>query len=222
MWEKLLFPTDYPMVRIDLPGHGKSRNPDTLCESIPEMAKAVVDVIDKLEITSYQLIGHSMGGYVGLEVKRLDPRLKKVMLLNSNFWADSPEKVIDRQRVARIVQSNKSHFIYEVIPNLFVNPEAFDSDVKALIAEALEMSPDAIASASIAMSKRVNNLDFVLDNSEAFTIVQGVDDPIAKVSQMRELLEGVNVKYIELEGVGHMAHFEAKNRLEQIIGKFLK
>ena len=222
MWEHVQFPSDYPMVKIDLPGHGKSTDPDLLCDTMQEMAKAVMKVVDELQLSRYHLIGHSMGGYVGLEVKRMDARLNKVMLLNSNFWADSSEKVNDRKRVANIVQSNRSHFIYEVIPNLFVNPELFDSDVKALIAEALEISPEAIASASIAMSKRSNNLNLVRENVETFTIVQGGEDPIARVEQMRELLEGVNVNYIELEEVGHMAHFEANNQLGEIIENFVK
>jgi pimeloyl-ACP methyl ester carboxylesterase len=185
------------------------------------MAKEVIAVIDELQITNYHLIGHSMGGYVGLEVKRLDSRLDKVMLLNSNFWSDSSQKVQDRIRVSEIVQTNKSHFIYEVIPNLFLNPEKFDADVKDLIAEALEMPSMAIAKASLAMSERVDFSEFVHENAEDFTIVQGVEDPIVSVSQMREKLEGVGNNFTELEEVGHMAHFEAPERVQKIIKEFL-
>ncbi|MFK7786341.1 MAG: alpha/beta fold hydrolase [Crocinitomicaceae bacterium] len=222
MWDQVQFPVNYPIIKIDLPGHGKSTDPNLLCESISDMAKAAMKVIDKLQIETYHLIGHSMGGYVCLEMKRLDPRSEKIMLLNSNFWADSPEKVKDRERVAKIVQSNKSHFIYEVIPNLFMDPEANDSDVKGLIAEALEISSTSIASASIAMSKRTDHSDFVREHPEDFTVIQGAEDPIVGLGQMRELLEGVKLDYFELEEVGHMAHFEAKRRLNKLVGNFLK
>ncbi len=221
MWKHVQFPIGYPIVTIDLPGHGKSRDHDSGYSSIEEMAKEVIAVIDELQITNYHLIGHSMGGYVGLEVKRLDSRLDKVMLLNSNFWSDSSQKVQDRIRVSEIVQTNKSHFIYEVIPNLFLNPEKFDADVKDLIAEALEMPSMAIAKASLAMSERVDFSEFVHENAEDFTIVQGVEDPIVSVSQMREKLEGVGINFTELEEVGHMAHFEAPERVQKIIKEFL-
>lgn len=220
MWNHVEFPKGYPLIKIDLPGHGKSVGRYEACDSIDEMAKAVMDVIDELQIAQYHLIGHSMGGYVGLEVKRMDSRLKKVMLLNSNFWTDSPQKVKDRIRVAQIVQTNKSHFIYEVIPNLFMNPENFDSDVKELISEATQMSSDAIAHASIAMSKRRNNTNVVLSNLKDFTIVQGCDDSIVQVSQMRKLLAGADVHYIEIQDVGHMAHFEAPNQVKTIVKEF--
>lgn len=221
MWDHVKFPKDYPIVKVDLPGHGMSNDPDLICKTIEEMAKSVIDVLDQFQFTSYHVIGHSMGGYVGLEMKRLDACVDKVVLLNSNFWSDSPQKVKDRIRVAEIVQTNKSHFIYEVIPNLFLNPEKFDADVKALIAEAMKMSPEAIANASIAMSERADYTTLVHENAGDFTILQGVEDPIVSLNQMRDLLEGSDVNYIELEEVGHMAHFEASDRVNAIIKEFV-
>lgn len=221
MWDHLEFPSGYPVVKIDLPGHGNSKGPDSVCNSIEGMAKAVLEVIEELEITNYYLIGHSMGGYIGLELTQLDSRLDKIMLLNSNFWSDSPQKVNDRIRVAEIVLTNKSHFIYEVIPNLFMNPEKFDADVKVLIAEALEMSPTAIAKASIAMSKRKDYSEFMRENSENFTIIQGMEDSIVPVRQMRALLDDVQINYIELEEVGHMAHLEKPEQVNSVIKQFL-
>ena len=220
MWEHIQFPLGYPLVIVDLPGHGKSK--DSGDHSVEEMAKEVIAVIDELKLTNYHLIGHSMGGYVGLQMKRKDSRLDKVMLLNSNFWSDSPQKVKDRIRVADIVLTNKSHFIYEVIPNLFLNPERFDADVKRLIAEALKMSPTAIANASLAMSRREDFSEFVRENFESFAVVQGVEDPIVPISQMQEKLKDTGVSYTELEDVGHMAHFESGNTVSALIAEFLK
>ncbi|MDB0037863.1 alpha/beta fold hydrolase [bacterium] len=222
MWKQVDFHADYPTVFIDLPGHGKSTHPELMCDSIAEMAKMVIDVMDELGIDVYNLIGHSMGGYVGLEVKNNDSRAERMMLLNSNFWSDSPQKMKDRIRVAEIVQTNKSHFIYEVIPNLFINPEEFDIEVKKLISEALVMSSDAIAKASVAMSKRKDFTDFVLKNSKDFTCIQGVEDSIVSAKKMRSHVDNSNVVYIELEGVGHMAHFETTKCLNELIDDFQK
>lgn len=222
MWTHVEFPEEYPTVLIDLPGHGKSNHPELICDSVAEMAKMVIDVIDELQLTQFHVIGHSMGGYVGLEIKEKDLRAQRIMLLNSNFWSDSPQKVRDRMRVAEIVQTNQSHFIYEVIPNLFLNPQDFDSEVKTIISEALEMSPDAIGKASIAMSKRRDFSDFVREQSVDFTCVQGIEDSIVPVKQMRESLERSQVNYIEIEDVGHMAHFEASEKLNALIDNFLK
>ena len=221
MWEEVEFPEKYPLILIDLPGHGKSNHPELLCESMGEMANAVIDVLNDLELSHFHIIGHSMGGYVGLEVLKRDVRLGKIMLLNSNFWTDSPQKVNDRLRVAGIVQTNQSHFIYEVIPNLFMNPEAHDSEVKLLISEALEMSPDAIGKASIAMSKRLDFTDIVREQPIKFTVLQGKEDRIVPMKHMRKLLKGTGVNLVELDEVGHMAHFEARSELTSQIKEFL-
>ncbi|MCJ8289845.1 MAG: alpha/beta hydrolase [Crocinitomicaceae bacterium] len=222
MWEHVELPEGYPAVLIDLPGHGKSNHPELICDSIAEMANMVIDVVDELQLTQFHVIGHSMGGYIGLEIKKNDLRAEKIMLLNSNFWSDSPQKVKDRIRVAEIVQTNQSHFIYEVIPNLFLNPQDFDREVKTIISEALEMSPDAIGKASIAMSKRKDYSSFVREQSADFTCIQGIEDSIVPVKQMRESLEGSQVNYIEIEEVGHVAHFEASEKLNALIDNFLK
>ncbi len=222
MWECVSFPKEYPIVFIDLPGHGKSNYSELICESIEEMANLVIEVLDELKLPQFHIVGHSMGGYVGLEIKINDPRARKLMLLNSNFWSDSPQKVKDRIRVAEIVQTNQSHFVYEVIPNLFLNPHEFDNEVKTLISEALEMSSEAIGKTSIAMSKRRDYTDFVREHSAEFTCIQGVEDSIVPVKKMRRSLKGTDANYIELEGVGHMVHFEAPAKLNTLIDDFLK
>ena len=222
MWKHVQFPKDYPRIQIDLPGHGKSTHPNLLCDTIGEMAKLVRTVLDELKVDQFHLIGHSMGGYIALELKKTNPRAEKVLQLNSNFWADSKQKVVERMRVAEIVQTSKSHFIYEVIPNLFLEPQQHDSEVKELIKEALKISPEAIAKFSMAMSKRENFTEFVRENATDFTSVQGVEDRIVLVSHMRKSTEEMAINYIELDRVGHMAHFEAPYELNRIVDRFLK
>lgn len=222
MWKEVRFPENYPRIEIDLPGHGNSRQSELLCDSIREMAEAVLVILNDLDVLNFHIIGHSMGGYVGLEVKRIEARAQKLMLLNSNFWTDSKQKVKDRIRVAEIVRTNQSHFIYEVIPNLFLNPQRFDVEVKELIREAMEMSPESIAKASIAMSKRDDFTEFVRSWSTEITCIQGVEDRIVQVTEMRQALTGGDVKYIEIEDVGHMAHFEAPEKLNELVSVFLE
>ena len=221
MWNELCLPENHRSIFIDLPGHGKSSSPESLCDTMEEMATAVSNVADQLELESFDVIGHSMGGYVALALKVIDPRCSNVMLINSNFWEDTLVKREDRVRVANIVKTNHSHFIYEVIPNLFINPEIHDSHVKALIKDALTMTPVGVASASMAMSKRLNQKNLLLENPENFTILQGEEDPVVDVNEMIDQLKGTKIKLLVMKLVGHMAHIEAPLALEGIIGDFL-
>lgn len=221
MWEELELPEGRSILMVDLPGHGGSIENIDCADSINDMAKAVLEVFDKVGLSECHIIGHSMGGYVALVIKEMEPKVKRVMLLNSNYWTDSPQKVKDRKRVAEIVKTNQAHFIYEVIPNLFLHPEKYHDKVKGLIDEAMKMSPEVIAKASIAMSQRANYTNFVLQHADHFTCVQGESDPIVSAKRMRKDLMGSEVKYVEVAGVGHMAHIEATSIINRCVEEFV-
>ena len=134
MWDFLDLPDSIQKIVVDLPGHGNSL--DVSEESTMNyMAELVFDLLVLLNVKQYTIVGHSMGGYVGLELMKRDSNCNKLVLLNSNFWNDSPEKIQNRERVSNVIRTNKSHFLYETIPNLFLNPEKYDYEVKALIDE---------------------------------------------------------------------------------------
>jgi pimeloyl-ACP methyl ester carboxylesterase len=79
-------------VFIDLPGHGKSGINDQEIPSIDHMVESVIAVLSKEGIEDFDVIGHSMGGYVALGLKDRMPRCRRIVLLNSNYWSDPPKK----------------------------------------------------------------------------------------------------------------------------------
>ena len=106
-------------IRIDLPGHGKSTS-ILDSPSIQLMAKEVAQIIQHLELPHFNVIGHSMGAYVGLELSQMKG-FKQLILVNSNCWSDSEQRKQDRLRVAQIVQHAKNSFLREAIPNLLID-----------------------------------------------------------------------------------------------------
>ncbi|MEN8685781.1 acetoin dehydrogenase dihydrolipoyllysine-residue acetyltransferase subunit [Marivita sp.] len=61
-----------PLIRIDLPGHGKS--PKLRIESFGDLVKEVRRVFDGLGIDSCHLVGHSLGGAVSLALADTRPK----------------------------------------------------------------------------------------------------------------------------------------------------
>jgi len=214
MWEVLQLQKFFHLILIDLPGHGKSGMEGI--DSMRSMASEVVKVLDKEKVESYDVIGHSMGGYVGLELKLLDVRCQKLILLNSNVWADSDQKKADRQRVAKLVQTKKERFLSEAIPNLFENPSNHIGEVESLIAEANLMSSEAIARASLAMSERTDFSDSVFSGELPVSVIQGKNDPIADKERMEQIMQNHQDRF-HVVNSGHMAHIEATDT----VGVFL-
>jgi pimeloyl-ACP methyl ester carboxylesterase len=194
-------------VFIDLPGHGNSPLLNELPPSIERMAEKVLEVVNELNLQSYSIVGHSMGGYVGLQLIQKDKRAKRLVLLNSNFWSDPEEKKIDRRRVADLVYKAKEFFLREAIPNLFLDPEKCQTEVNKLIEEAKRIEPDAIAYASLAMAERPDLSQFVSNNKERIFVLQGAEDRIVMRNRM-EASVTLNENYFIIENSGHMSHIE--------------
>ena len=209
MWAELyLGRLNATILTIDLPGHGRSNVLPVGEPSVEAMAIEVERTLEDLGVRNYSVVGHSMGGYVALELKRRSTDVLKVVLLNSNFWADSDQKKMDRRRVVEIVYSSKSLFLKEAIPNLFLDPAAHQREIDELINDASEMSPDAIAYASLAMSNR-KDLSMLLDQkSNDFILIQGEGDKIVPLDMMLERLPPQYRSYFVIQGSGHMTHVE--------------
>jgi pimeloyl-ACP methyl ester carboxylesterase len=205
---------------VELPGHGSSDVCHVLPPAIQSMVDEVFKVLDALRLESYSLVGHSMGGYVALEMKKHRSQAEKVVLLNSNPWSDPPQKVKDRQRVASIVYKAKDLFLREAIPNLFLDPNKYTNEVNSLIQEASSISPDAIAYASLAMSTRHDHSDPVISDTGSYFVIQGAGDKIVSSEKMTSLL-GSRSNYFLIKDAGHMAHIEQPTEVIRILKEIL-
>lgn len=223
MWEPLNL-NELPGTKllIDLPGHGKSLLSDpSQIPSMKFMADEVGRVLAFLKIDAYRVLGHSMGGYVALELFANTPegipKPGHVTLLNSNCWSDSEAKQADRLRVARIAYTGKELFINEAIPNLFARPEEFQKEIVALKKEAKAMTSEAIAYAALAMRTRADYTELVVKNPVCFKIIHGALDRLVSVEELHQrLIHKVGKAVPEIviiSNAGHMAHWEATDEV---------
>ena len=218
MWDYLPL-DDLPIqqIHIDLPGHGWSfellKTP-----SIELMALEVQRVLDHLAISSFSIVGHSPGAYVGLALSKMKG-FEHLVLLNSNCWSDSEQKKQDRLRVANFVHQAKSHFIREAIPNLFSNPQEQDQVIEALIKDANCMTPEAIAFAALAMRERTDFTEFVNTHPENFTFIHGKLDRLVSVEELQQKVPNGNIHFLNC---GHMAHIEAGEEVLGILSRLVE
>lgn len=220
MWSSLNFGKHLRKICVDLPGHGASEFVENV--EIVQMAELVQEVLDALGVLNYAVIGHSMGGYVALELLNHDPRCERIVLMNSNTWSDDPQKQVDRKRVAELVLHSKKHFIYEAIPHLFWHPENFSIQVKALIHEAGAMQAEGIGAASMAMAKRLDHTELARAAGHSVFLIQGVNDAVVPVERMRATALNRSCLYAEIEDCAHMAHIEQGAQVETLVKQFLE
>ncbi len=83
--QRMLLRTQYRLIFIDLPGHGRSATPATL--SIPAIASDLDAILWQLGVKNPILYGHSLGGMVVMDYcsKGYSRQIKGVIIQNSSF-----------------------------------------------------------------------------------------------------------------------------------------
>ena len=226
MWADLvpLLSKKYNVLTIDLSGFGQS---DLLVEtSIAAMARAVYAVWQHEKLDSGVLIGHSMGGYVGLELARQYPAcLLGLGLLHSHPFTDSEEKINNRRKTIRFVKRHGiAPFAGQFVRNLF--PTAFVLEQKGLIEELIHQTSlqhsDAVVAASNAMITRQDQTALLQQVPFPVLMIVGTaDKAIALENSLAQLSLPATASIHILEGVGHMAQLEAPAETLEIIVDFL-
>ncbi len=197
----------FKIILVDLPCHGESRFDDEIC-SMAFMAECVDALCVAEGIENPIVFGHSMGGYVGLELLKI--RSIQLTLVHSNFWDDPFDKKQDRDRVAKIVEQNKMRLIHEAIPNLFAakNREHCQSNILDLIQAAEQIPANEIIASTKGMRDRLHNGQ-LLEQFE-INIIHGNLDTVVKTEKLNVELARLTrtPKTQTIPDAGHMSIWE--------------
>jgi pimeloyl-ACP methyl ester carboxylesterase len=120
----------FRVIAIDLPGMGESECIGYV-HTMDLMAECVHAVMQELDLRKYVVVGHSMGGYVGLAFAELFPEnLKGLCLFHSTALADSDEKKLDRDKASQTAKKHTAQFLKVFAANLFADKD--DPNIKKL------------------------------------------------------------------------------------------
>lgn len=108
---KELLGLKYQVIVPDLPGHGNSGAFPPV-HSMELMAEAAKAVLDNENIHKCNILGHSMGGYVGLAfLEHYSDQIEKIMLLNTHPFEDSDQKIVIRNKIINLLNKEKKELL---------------------------------------------------------------------------------------------------------------
>lgn len=226
MWEDFridLLEEEYRVLRIDLPGFGKSEPIEGI--SIEDMARGVYAVLQEISCGSIVFIGHSLGGYVGLSFARLFPEeLLGLGLFHSHPYEDSEEKRATRLKSVEFIK-RQGHvlFVKQLLPKLFTPSFASSNAflLEKLIYRASKFPSEGIMAAQLAMAHRPNQAETLKRIGVPVLFIVGKEDttvPGDKSLQQTHLPDTASIHL--LERVGHMGMFEARKQTQRIVRQF--
>lgn len=212
---------DFKAYTPDFPGFGESPalTGDT---SLDVIADTMLRWMDKRGIASAPLVGHSMGGYVALEMVRKAPqRFPGLCLFHSTAMADSEEKKESRTKVLKFIDDNG---VLAFTSN-FIQPLFADGNHPA-IARVKDITTEATAFAvkqyTVAMRDRRDNRDVIAGFPGAVLLLGGDQDKgIPTKSLMDQASLNSKATAEILVGSGHMGMFEKEEESLRIVQSFL-
>lgn len=221
IWEEMEahLSKDFTLIKIDLPGHGKSKVYQEI-HTVELMAEKVKEVIDALKLEKINLLGHSLGGYVSLAFAENFPEiLESMTLLFSTTLADDDEKKQIRRRSIAVIDENFETFVKTSIPNLFSNNEKDILEGKIELAKNIAKSTnkEGVKAAQLGMAERPDRTE-ILENLDAkILIIAGKYDNAVKTENLLKIIpEKTNIKTYVLD-CGHNGHWEKPTICAEII-----
>jgi pimeloyl-ACP methyl ester carboxylesterase len=225
MWKDYVdfFSEHYRVITIDLLGHGES---DCLgyIHSMEDNASAVHEVLNSLKIEKATILGHSMGGYVGLAFAELFPEtIKKLVLLNSTSKEDSAEKKLNRTRAIKAVKQNYVSFVSLAIANLFSenNRIRLADEIEKVKEQALKTPLQGIIASLEGMKIRKDRENLLRENLFPVLLILGKKDPVLNYEENSTQVEDTTAELVSFED-GHMSHIENKEELKIVLKEFFQ
>lgn len=220
IWDRMAqeLSKEFQLLLVDLPGHGKT---DTFSEthSMEFMAELLNDLTDHLGWTQFSLMGHSMGGYVGLAfAEKYTEKLNSLYLLNSTAVADSPDRIINRNRALKVVAQVKLPFIAMAIRHLFSESslQKYAKEIDLLIAHAQEFSAEGIMANIRGMRDRKDRSEVLKAFPNAKYLLCGTEDPIISLTESENLSKVTETPLKIMDG-SHMGWLENTPEIVKVV-----
>jgi pimeloyl-ACP methyl ester carboxylesterase len=180
----------------------------TRAETIADLARAA---LEQAPAGSFALAGHSMGGYVALEIMRQAPqRVARLALLNTHARPDTPESTANRRRLMELADRDFEAVINALMPKLMTEAHLKDPVLTGIIgAMALATGKDAFKRQERAIIARIDSRPHLAAIRCPTLVVAARDDQLMPVEILEELSHGIRgARLAVVEECGHMASIE--------------
>jgi pimeloyl-ACP methyl ester carboxylesterase len=226
IWENQIdfLSAHYRIIAPNLPGvHCK---PLALHHSQAPSMRMYVEVLHELmhhlTIEQYYIVGHSMGGYIGLSfADYYVNHVQGLLLLHSTTYEDNEAKKTSRMKVAEFIHEwGVSKYLETATPNLFgdafkkSNPAA----IQNVIESGLSISQEAMIQFVFAMRNRKAMTHLLHQNNIPVWMIAGDADLAVTIQDSLEQIKLLpSSSSLVFKEVGHMGMLEATEQVNQFI-----
>ena len=191
-------------------------------DTIAGMAKRV---LEEAPPGPFALIGHSLGGYIVLEMMRQQPqRVAKLLLMNTQARTDPLE--VTQRRLATIAMIKQGQFEEAMEANfpLLVHPSRIDDEIlkERMRLTRQDTGPEVYLRHQAAIMSRIDSRPSLKDIRVQTLVVSGDADRLISNEYSREMAELIPRAKLEiLAQCGHLAPMEQPEALVEVMDDWL-
>lgn len=224
IWDPVLMmlDDDIRLLIPDLPGFGSSEAVPGI--SMKGYASRIWKMLDQEGIQEAILFGHSMGGYIALQMLADHPdRIAGLGLIHSHPYADTEEKIAGRMKAVDFIEINGAFaYVKNFVPGLF-STTTDRLIVKAVIASLEEQDALGLQTAQIAMSARPDHQEILKSCQQPVLFLFGKNDELMPIEQLLEQTALPSVAEVHvLTHSGHMGMLEQPGEMARAINSYLQ
>ena len=214
------------VIRIDLPGHGKSGNPP-VDFTFDQFADVLSELLFRLNVWGkISIIGHSMGGYAALAFAgRFSERVEALALMHSPARAADNKSIKIRDREGLLLLKGKRELLLQVtIPSNFApgNAGKMPSAVERLTQTSCQVTLEGALGSIHAINHRGNSLEVLQKAQYPILIITGKYDNVYNSDeQLNEASQIPNSEVLVLNHSGHLGFMEEEEVVIRKLEEFL-
>ena len=223
MWtfQKEFFSKDYRVITPALPGFGESHNVKSL-DSINNMAKEIINVLDQKKIDKFNLIGHSMGGMIVQEITKLiGDRVNKLICFATGSIGDIPGRFETMDETREKLKKEGAQLSFSRVPlKWFVKG---DKDKNYFLCEnaVKNVSLETADNALLAM-KNWSGIENLKNIKNDTLIIWGDKDTSYNFDQVDTLNKNIKNSRLEIfKDCAHNVHLEQPDQFNNLVKEFI-
>lgn len=198
--------THYSLLKIDLPGHGNS--PEfSITYTLESLTLLIDQILIDEHIENIDILGHSMGGYLGSAYAKARPeKVSSLTLLNSIAGEDLKERKKLRDRSINLIEKHQEAYVNMAISNLFSikERELYGDRIELMKEQAHAITITSIIQALVCMRDRKDHLKDLLESHVPVAYIYGSKDQIIGPDRIEK-----EANYLKSKGskivCGHMS-----------------
>lgn len=208
------------VVVVSIPGYLSEEAPPT--QSLSLLAQEIEKILETEKIREAHIVGHSMGGYIALELLANYPqRVKALTLLNSHCYTDNEDKKINRSKTIDFIRKHGTKlYVKEIYRTLF--SEQFQKDnhrlIETLKDRAKLYSVETLVQSSRAMIERKNHEQTLKSTQVPIQFIMGAKDNLIPLNDFVQQASLPAISALKVfPHMGHMGMYEcAESTLREI------